>query len=89
MCGLLPDELENFDVSYLHHRWIGTCYRLQIEERSKLEVARYHAMFVVNGYAKKGVKKPTDLGKFPWEQPKPKQLKKDKANQLKEYAKTN
>lgn len=80
-----PDELENSDVTYLHNRWIGTCYRLQIEERSKLEVARYQAMFIVNGYAKKGVKKPQDLGKFPWEKPKPKPLPKDVQNRLKHY----
>ena len=81
------DELENSDITYLHYRWIGTCYKLQIEERSKLEVARYQAMFTVNGYVKKGIKKPTDLGEFPWEKKAKKPLKKEKIEQLKKYEK--
>jgi hypothetical protein len=85
VCMLTQHEVDYCDVGYLHHRWVGTTYKFQIEERSRLEVARYQSLFAFNAkFASKPIKRPVDLGKFPWEIEKPK-LTPNKIERLKGY----
>lgn len=57
---------------------------MQHEERRMYEVARWQSVFIINGYAKKPVKSPTEIVKFPWEIT-PKKLKQNDVERLKKY----
>jgi len=89
VCMLTETEVNYCDVTYLHHRWVGTTLKFQMEERSKLEIARYQSMFSFNAkFASKPVKKPIDLGRFGWEK-EPNRLNSSKIEKLKNYGAKN
>ena len=85
VCMLTQTEVNYCDVTYLHHRWVGTTLKFQMKERSKLEIARYQSMFSFNAkFASKPVKKPIDLGRFGWEK-EDKKISSEKLERLKNY----
>jgi hypothetical protein len=87
---LSENEVNNCDVTYLHHRWVGTCHRLQIEERSKFEVARWQTLFGNMFQTKTTAAERKRVSTFPWENEKTKpKLPEKTAERLKQYGASN